>query len=208
MVKSNYLMKGITTMLAKIKNIKWGYVLIAAILGAVGTCFLLFNNSLTTLTVTIGVILAVFGAGVGVIAMAGTKRGLAFALKIGLAVISLASGISVAIFNNDAANVLIAVFCLLLIVDGSFKLHTSAMAKRYSVFGWWIIMAVALLLIASAFLLTKLSPEITVATTHLGVMMIADAILNLFSTFWIAKYETAQRAELYYEVHRDIEGKE
>lgn len=208
MIKSYYIMKGITTMLAKIKNIKWGYVLIAVILGAVGTCFLLFNSSLTTLTVTIGVILAVFGAAFGVITVAGKKRGFAFALKIGLAVISLGAGITVAIFNDDAASVLIALFCLLLIVDGSFKLHTSAMAKRYSVFGWWIIMAISILLIASAFLLTKLSPTVAVATTHLGVMMIADAILNLFSTFWIAKYETAQRAELYYEVHKDLEEKE
>ncbi len=187
-------------MLEKLKKVKWGYIVIGILLTVIGVCFLAFNDSLTALAITIGVILSLFGIVFGVLTIANKKRDLVFALKIVFAVICLVSGIITAIFNKDTVDILVAVFCLLLIVDGSFKLNTSAMAKRYSVFGWWIMMIVSVLLIASSFCLARYTPDkAATATVLLGIILIIDAIANFFSTVWVAKYEAAQRAEIYYE---------
>ena len=69
-------------MLERIKNIKWGYVVIGLLLCAIGICFIAFNNSLTWLAITIGIILAVFGTVFGVLNIASKKRDFSFAVKI------------------------------------------------------------------------------------------------------------------------------
>ena len=192
-------------MLEKIKNVKWGYLVIGMLLLAIGICFVSFNNSLSALAITVGVILAAFGAVFGVITISGKKRGFYFAVKIIFSVMCLAAGIITAIFTKNSIEILISLFSLLLIVDGSFKLNTSAMSKRYSVRGWWIMMIVAVLVIGSAFALVERTPENqTLSTVLLGVIIIVDAVANIFSLFWVSKYESAKKAEIYYDVCQEI----
>lgn len=189
-------------------KIKWGYILIGILLCAIGICFIAFNNSLSALAITVGIILSVFGIVLGVLTIANHTRGFLFAVKIIFSIICIISGVITAIFNKDSVDILIAIFCLLLIIDGSFKLNTSSMSKRYSVGGWWVMMIVAVLVIVSAFFLLKFTPEkIRVASIILGVTIIADAIANFFSTVWVTKYESAEKAEIYYEVHSDLDSK-
>ena len=194
-------------MLEKIKNVKWGYVLLGILLGAAGICFTMFNDSLKILTMSIGVIVTVFGVMFGAVTIASKSRGPAFAFKILLALSCLAAGIVTMIFNKEAVDIIISLFSLLLIVDGSFKLNTSIMSKRYSVGGWWIMTAVSVAVIASAFILTRYTSKIDNATLWLGIIILIDAAANLFSTVWVSKYEIAAKAEIYYEVHKDIESK-
>ncbi len=192
-------------MLEKIKNIKWGYLVIGILLFAIGICFILFNNSLTVLAISIGVILGAFGIIFGVVTIAGKKRGFYFAVKIVFAVMCLAAGIITAVLKANSTEILISLFSLLLIVDGSFKLNTSAMSKRYSVGGWWIMMAVAVAIIGSAFALVERTPnKESLTTALLGIIIIADAIANMLSIFWVAKYESAKKAEIYYDVCREM----
>jgi len=194
-------------MLEKIKGLKWAYVLIGALLGVVGFCLLLLNNSLSALAITIGILLSLFGVGFGVVAVASHKRGIGFVIKIIFAVICLAAGVTVAILNESAVDALIAILCLLIIVDGSFKLSIAITSKRHSVSGWWIMTLASALVIVSAFILARYTPEITTATTLLGLILIADAAINLLSSVWVPKCETAARAEIYYEVHRELDEK-
>lgn len=199
-------------MFEKIKSVKWGYILIGLLLAAIGLCFLVFNNSLMVLALTIGIILTVFGIVFGTVTIANKTRGFSFAVKMVFSVICLVCGIITMIFSQDELSVavLTEIFSLLLIIDGSFKLNTSAMSKRFSVGGWWAMMAVSVLVIMSAFLLmefkSKFSSEVT--TALLGIVIMVDAVANLFSTVWVAKYETAGRAEAYYEICRELKYKE
>ena len=196
-------------MLKKLKNIKWGYPVISILLAVIGACFITFNNSLTVLAISVGVILAVFGAIFGVVTISGKKRGFYFAVKIIFAVICLAAGIVTAVFRENSTEVLISLFSLLIIVDGSFKLNTSAVSKRYSVGGWWIMMILSAAIIASAFLLVERTPEKeSLTTTVLGIIILADAVANLLSVFWVAKNESAEKAEIYYDVCQEIKGKD
>lgn len=188
-------------------KIKWGYIIIGLLLCTIGACFIAFNNSLSLLAITVGIALSAFGVVYGVLTIAHHSRGFLFAVKIIFAVICIVSGIITAIFNKDSVDILISVFCLLLIIDGSFKLNTASMSKRFSVGGWWIMMIVATLVIASSFFLLKFTPEkIQRSSTVLGITIIADAVANFSSTVWVTKYENAEKAEFYHEVQNQLDG--
>lgn len=196
-------------MLKKLKNIKWGYPVISILLSVIGVCFIAFNNSLTVLAISVGVILAAFGAVFGVITISGRRRSFYFAVKIVFAVMCLAAGITTAVFRENSTEVLISLFSLLLIVDGSFKLNTSAASKRYSVSGWWIMMIISVAIIGSAFALVERTPaKESLTTTLLGIIIIADAVANLLSVFWAMKNESAAKAEIYYDVSQEIKNQE
>ena len=188
-------------------SIKWGYIFIGLLLLGVGICFICFNNALTTLAITIGIILAAFGVVMGALTIADKNRGFYFAVKITFSIICLISGIVTAIFNAETVDVLTSIFCMLLIVDGSFKLNTAVMSKRYSVSGWWIMLTFSVLIIISAFALARYTPqEASTSAIILGIIIILDAIANVFSTVWVAKYESAEKAEMYYEIHKDMDA--
>ena len=187
-------------------SVKWGYIILGLIFIAIGACFIAFNNSLKYLAIAIGVILALFGAIFGTLTIANKSRSSGFAVKIIFSIMCLVAGLVTAIFNEGTVDILIAVFTLLLIIDGSFKLNTAAMAKRYSVGGWWIMMIISFLIISSAFVLARYTPaDIAKATLLLGLIIEVDALANLASAIWVTKYEIAQRADIYYEAHKAAE---
>ena len=182
-------------------NSKWGYIILGLMLAAVGACFISFNDALVGLAITIGSILAVFGIVFGVLTIAKKDRGVRFALKITLAIICLVAGVTTAIFNEKAVSVMVSVFSLLLIVDGSFKLNTAAMSKRYSVGGWWVMLVTSVLIILSAFILVEVGPADAIAkTVWLGVTIALDGLSNLFSAYWTYRNDKAEKSELRAEI--------
>ena len=200
-------MKGAHAMLEKLKNISWEYVVTGSMLAIIGLCFLFFSGSLLALSITVSVIIALFGLALGTLSILGSKRDFYFAIRIALASLCFAGGIVSAIFNKSSVEVLICVVCFVLIVDASFKLVTSIASQRLSVYGWWILMAVSSIVIISAFLLTKLTPEnMGSASIWLGITSIVDAASSFAAPLWESKCKVARKARLYYEVYRDIEN--
>lgn len=184
-------------MLEKLKSFKWGYILIAIALAALGVCFITFHEALKVLAITIGVILCVFSLVFAVLTIADKRRGFAFGFRIFFCVICLVGGIVTAVFNEGTVDIMISVFSLLIIVDAAFKLHTSAMSRRYYVFGWWLIMILAALGIVGGFLLIKFTPEQTAtASVLIGALFVVGAICNLLSSFYISSFEHRLADEL------------
>ncbi len=198
-------------MFEKLKKFKWGYIIIALVLAVIGVCFIAMQDALKHLAITIGVILSVFAIVFAVLTIADKNRGASFAFKIFFSVMVLISGIVTAVFNEGAIEIIISVFSLLLIIDSSFKLHTSAMSKRYDVVGWWMIMVFSVLSIATAFFLLKFTPQNHVACSIiLGINLIINAIGNFLSAFFITGFERNMEDEVYYERRareREIEEK-
>jgi len=183
------------------KESKLGYIIIGILLIAIGVCLVVFSDSLAILAISIGALLAVSAAVFGIVTIAKKNRGVRFALKITLAIICLVAGITTAIFKENTVSVMVSVFSLLLIVDGSFKLNTAAMSKRYSVGGWWVMLVTSVLIILSAFILAKYTPDdIAIETIWLGITIIVDGISNIFSAIWTSLYEKAE----YKEIRSDI----
>ena len=179
-------------------SFKWGYLLIAITLSAIGICLISLHDMLKALAISIGIILIITGAAVAVVAIAKRSRGFGFAVRIFYAAMLVIGGTVTAIFNGSAAEILIALLALMLIIDASFKLHTAAMSKRFSLPLWWINLSLALLVIAGSFVMIKFPPEgLATASVILGIILIADAVANLLSAFYVSAYESRQYGEAY-----------
>ena len=193
-------------MLKKLKNFMWGYPIIALILAAVGICLVALKDALVALAITIGAILCATGIVLAIIAIAKKDRGATFGFKVAFAAICIICGIVTMVFNKNAVSIIIDIFSLLLIVDASFKLQTSAMSKRYGVVLWWIILVLSVLTIIGGFLLIKLTfDEPTKASLLIGIVFLIDAVSNLLSAFYVSAYEKRQYNEAYIEAKADIE---
>jgi uncharacterized membrane protein HdeD (DUF308 family) len=145
---------------------------------------------LVGLAIAIGCILAIVGIVYGALTISKKERDLIFALRIFFSAICIIAGVVTAAFNDGAVEIIVAISSLLLIIDASFKLHTTAMSKRYSLPLWWIILSISVLVIIGAFILIKYTPKkIETTSILLGIIFIADAISNLLSAFFISAYE-------------------
>lgn len=192
-------------MLEKIKSLPLGYLIYGAVLLILGLCFLIFSGSPVALTVIIGLLIAAFGGAIMAISILKLQRGRDFVLKIIFASLCIAVGILTVILNDKAYSAVLWISCIATITDASFKLSTSAACKKYDVQGWWILAAVSLAVILSSFSLATFTPNSkTVSSIWLGITFLADIAANLISAVWLSKCKTAEKAELYYEVYRDI----
>ena len=182
------------------KEIKfgWGYIAIGVLLSLIGICFISFQNALNTLALCIGVIILTFGIGFGAVTLSKRERSLGFAMKIVISIAAIVCGAVTAIVQDGAVMIIANLFCLLLIVDGSFKLQTAILSKRYRLASWWVMLCISVAVIASAFLLAKISPEETTTFTLLsGIIILIDGAANVFSAFYISGYQTEMEIEAY-----------
>lgn len=193
-------------MLQKLKEFKWGYIILTILIAAAGVCFIAFRETLSTIALIMGILLTLVGVVFGVLTIAEKRRGVSFALKIAFAVIALSCGIvTIIVHQGEAVEWLVALFGLLLVVDGSFKLQTSAMSKRYDSVAWWLVLIPAVLVIIGGFFSIRfqisggseeeLLEQQAAYSVVIGVTMIIDAIANLLSPFFISYYEKKMKSE-------------
>ena len=168
----------------KLKNINFGYILLGVLVAAIGVFFVSFNNSIEVLAIIMGIILALVGIIFGVLTLVKKDRGVRFALKIALSIIFIVCGSVTALVRGGVVEIIASIFCLLLIVDGSFKLQTAILSKRYSLFGWWLMLSLSVLIISSAFLITRLVSDSAILTVLIGIVMIIDGGTNIFSSIY------------------------
>lgn len=196
-------------MLEKLKKFDWGYILVFLVLTAMGVCLIAMSDALKVMAITIGCIVIVGGIVLGVLAIVDKRRSIGFAFKVFFSVSCLVAGILTLIFNEDAADVIIAVLALLLIVDASFKLNTTVMSKRYLLPLWWMELVLSVAIIVISFIMIRFTPEsISVASVILGIAFILDAIANISSPFFIYVYRERQKHKSYDEVKAELGDKE
>ncbi len=180
------------------KNSKLGYLLIFLLLLAIGICLTLWQGTLPALAIAIGAIIAAFGIVLSIFTLARCERSFSFFVRIIFSVICLIGGIATMIANETAIYVIVSVSSLLLIIDASFKLNTTAMSKRYSVPLWWIILTLSVAVIAGGYYLLAFGfSDLLTTSKFLGAVFIADSVSNLLSAFFISAYEHRQYVESY-----------
>ena len=172
-------------MLKKIKDFGWGYILIGVLLIAIGICFISIQDAYETLAIVTGAILSAAGIGFGIHTLMDKKRGVKFAIKLTIAIAALICGVVTMFVKQNAIEVIANILCLLLIVDGSFKLQLSILSRRPTYYGWWIVTTLSVAIIISAFLICKFTPSnpATLATLS-GIVITSDGLLNLLSAFF------------------------
>ena len=171
---------------AKIKDFKWGYILLAVICAATGVCMFAYNNtSLTALAITVGVVMILASIILAVLSFSDRSRGLVFGFRIALSVIMLVTGIVALVSKDSTIDVLVGIFGLLFIMDGSYKFHTSAISHRYRKVFWWVLLLLSAILIGGGFITVRfLTIEYPITVYVLGSLFVTDAIANLISAFY------------------------
>ena len=192
-------------MLEKLKKFDWGYIIISLALTAVGVCLIAMNDALKALAITIGCIVIVGGIVFGIRALVDKRRSFAFAFKIFFSAACLVAGILTVVFNEGAADLIISVLALLLIVDASFKLNTTVMSKRYMLPLWWVVLTLSIATIAISFIMIRFTPDnIAVSSVILGIAFIIDAISNVLSPFFISVFRERQKNETVAEARAEL----
>lgn len=193
-------------MLEKLKKFNWGYILISLTLAAIGVCLIAMNNALKAMAITIGCMVIIGGIVFGILALVDKRRSFAFAFKIFFSVACLVAGVLTLIFNEGAADLIIAVLALVMIIDASFKLNTTVMSKRYLLPMWWVQLALSIAVIAISFIMIKFTPgKLSVSSVMLGISFIIDAIANMISPIFIYAYCGRQKSEHYTEVKAELD---
>ena len=173
-------------MLEKLKKFDWGYLAIGIALIGIGIAFITFAEALVALAVTVGITLSLYGILLGVVTLTNKDRSLKFALKIAVAIVCIIGGVVTLVMQNEAIGVITDICCLLLIVDGAFKLNAAISQRRVGAISWWVMLMLALTTIVPAFILTKLlssMDDTTVLSIILGVLVIIDGAANLILPF-------------------------
>ena len=170
-----------------LKSFRWGYVLIALLDTALALLLFVFgHDALDYLAIAIGITVILAAAVLCASALAARERGFGFGLKIVLSVCLATSGIATLIARGGLIGAIISIIGLVMIIDGSFKLSTSADSKRYSHPAWWILLALSLLLIAGGYMTVRSSGfEGKLGYVLLGILLLADGVANLLSAFYL-----------------------
>ena len=181
-------------MFEKIKKFGWGYLFIGALLITVGVLFISAQDAYETMAIIMGCILAAVGIGFIVYTLLDGNRGLKFGVRMSISVIAIICGIVTMVVRSNAIAVIANILFLFLIIDGAFKLQLSTVSRRLSYYGWWIVTALSIAIIITAFLLCKFTPKdpATLATLS-GIVIISDGILNLLSAFFSSAISTKDK---------------
>jgi uncharacterized membrane protein HdeD (DUF308 family) len=194
-------------LLEKIKNFKWGYIFVFFINAIMAICLFSFNNaSLNALAIAIGVIVIIGAIILAFLTLASTVRGFSFGIKMSFSVLMLIAGIVTIIARDATINVMIGIFALAMIIDGSFKFHTAAMSKRFKLWCWVLLLVLSVILIAGGYIIIQwLTIENNITVDLLGVLFAIDSIANLFSAFYISAYEKRSEEQIKERVYSEID---
>ena len=173
-------------MLEKLKKFGWGLLIIGITLIGIGISFIVFSNALTALAIAVGITLTVFGILLAVFTLRDTKRGISFFIRMALSIAAIIGGIITLIMRTEAIGVITDICCLLLMIDGAFKLNTAITKRRIGLAAFIVMMTLALVTIIPSFIVTKLltaSPDSSVLSVVIGIIIILDGIGNLITPF-------------------------
>ncbi len=185
---------------AKLGSYSWGILLFAILFIVSGICLISFSEeALPKIIIAISVFTIVFSIVYAVLTLADKKRDVKFFFRLLGAICALFCGIFLLVKRNDGAIELLTTFVgLMVIIDGSFKLHTTILSKRYKMAAWWIMLVLSVACIGGGLFLIKWPPvdEVKVCSVIMGLIMITDGVQNLISTFFNPEVDKRMRNEI------------
>ena len=170
-------------MIEKIKNMKWGYGLMALSATVVGVLVLSFNTGMMSgLAIAIGVVTVLGAAALAVHAIMNRSRSVGFFAKVALASSMLIAGIVMLCMREAVMDTIISVIGLLALLDGAFKLYETVTAGKARNVFWWIMTCISALIIACGYVTVRWA-DAEFAVFLLGGTLIACAVANLLALF-------------------------
>ncbi|MBP5350212.1 MAG: DUF308 domain-containing protein [Clostridia bacterium] len=182
----------------KIKEINWGYLWLALLIGGAGILILAYpNKTLDVVAITIGVVTLLLGAVQAIRVLSDKKRGFRFAIGIIAASITVIAGILCLILREKIKEFLPSLVCLFLIIDSSFKLQTVVRARQFKSKACWALLVLSIVTIALSFVAIEMEGgDAEKILVLFGLSLVADALGNLFSFFFVGSVEKAEREKI------------
>ena len=182
----------------KIKEINWGYLWLALLIGGAGILILAYpNKTLDVVAITIGVVTLMLGAVQAIRVLSDKKRGFRFAIGIIAAAITVIAGILCLILREKIKEFLPSLVCLFLIIDSSFKLQTVVRARQFKSKACWALLVLSIVTIALSFIAIEMEGgDAEKILVLFGLSLVADALGNLFSFFFVGSVEKAEREKI------------
>ena len=179
----------------KIKEINWGYLWLAVLIGGAGVLILAYpNKTLDVVAITIGVVTLLLGAVQAIRVLSDKKRGFRFAIGIVAASITVIAGILCLILREKIKEFLPSLVCLFLIIDSSFKLQTVVRARQFKSKACWALLVLSIVTIALSFIAIEMEGgDAEKILVLFGLSLVADALGNLFSFFFVGSVQRAER---------------
>lgn len=182
----------------RIKTAKIGYLIISALLCALGILLMTLPDFSAELLCRIsGIIMLLFG----LIKMIGyfskDLYRLAFQFDLASGILLVALGVIMII----RANVMISVICIILgiyvLADGLLKVQIAIDAKAFGIPKWWLILAAAILTGVFGFLLVlRPSESVRMMMVLLGLTLITEGVLNFVTILTAVKIIRHQLPEI------------
>lgn len=183
-------------LIKKIKTINWGYLWLAVLIGGAGILILAYpNKTLDVVAITVGVVTLLLGAVQAIRVLSDKKRGFKFAVGIVAASVTVIAGILCLILRDKVKEFIPSLVCLFLVIDASFKLQTVVRARQFKSKACWALMVLSIVTITLSFITIRLEggEDVKKILILFGLSLVADALGNLFSFFFVGVVERAER---------------
>lgn len=183
----------------KIKEINWGYLWLAVLIGGAGILILAYpNKTLEAVAITVGVVTLLLGAVQAIRVLSDKKRGFKFAVGIVAASVTVIAGVLCLILRDKVKEFIPSLVCLFLVIDASFKLQTVVRARQFKSKACWALMVLSIVTITLSFITIRLEggEDVKKILILFGLSLVADALGNLFSFFFVGSVEKAEREKI------------
>lgn len=182
---------------------KIGYIVMSVMFCIAGALFIALPDiSITMIGVSMGIAMIVFGIVKLVGYFSRDLFRLAFQFDLELGILLLVLGLIVLIRPDDLMTFMCIALGISILTDGLFKVQIALDSKRFGIKSWWVILALAVVAgTIGVFLIFRSAKSAQFLTVLLGVSILAEGILNLYtviSTVLIIKHQQPDVIEIEY----------
>lgn len=182
---------------------KIGYIVMSVMFCVAGALFIALPDiSITMIGISMGIAMIVFGIVKLVGYFSRDLFRLAFQFDLELGILLLVLGLIVLIRPDDLMTFMCIALGISILTDGLFKVQIALDSKRFGIKSWWVILALAVVAgTIGVFLMFRSAKSAQFLTVLLGVSILAEGILNLYtviSTVLIIKHQQPDVIEIEY----------
>ena len=182
---------------------KIGYIVMSVMFCIAGALFIALPDiSITMIGISMGIAMIVFGIVKLVGYFSRDLFRLAFQFDLELGILLLVLGLIVLIRPDDLMTFICIAIGISILTDGLFKVQIALDSKRFGIKSWWVILALAVVAgTIGVFLIFRSAKSAQFLTVLLGVSILAEGILNLYtviSTVLIIKHQQPDVIEIEY----------
>ena len=180
---------------------KIGYIVMSVMFCIAGALFIALPDiSITMIGISMGIAMVVFGIVKLVGYFSRDLFRLAFQFDLELGILLLVLGLIVLIRPDDLMTFICIALGISILTDGLFKVQIALDSKRFGIKSWWVILALAVVAgTIGVFLIFRSAKSAQFLTVLLGVSILAEGILNLYtviSTVLIIKHQQPDAIEI------------